>query len=643
MIPSVANPLHCISMAALAGFLLGGCANLDQRSAAGAPPASAQAETSPVERLTKEGIEALRAQRTAEAVTKFNRALSLAPGEADLHLLAGLAYHQDYWRGNPAARDLAEAGYITASQLDAGLAEAYLQLGRIYLDTKRFSQAQNAFLRVLDIEPGHVDGLYGLAVASYYARDLEAALGAIRTLKQQQAGDARIARAAAFIHAAAGQDKEALDARDELAASRSAAAELGYLDRRLGQWRSLHADATLIKAARKEDRDNDDADDSAQDNDAPPPSGPKPIAPDWSDCRQRTTDSDSSDSYDDDDYDYDDTWGASDETKALKALPSPCSGRPMPRMAIIDATIIRTEETLTTSRGVNLLDGLEIVFSWSNIVTRTITNGVKSTEKEVIRGLAVGSGVPPAGVTYVLNIANATDLRNDVLARPSLVALDRRPSMFFSGTNLTIAVSGQYAGGDIEEKPIGVSLSVTPTFIDDDQVLLSVKAARSDLQETSPGSFEQSLHTTRSSVTTNVYMRMNQTLVLSGLVEKSSVAGRSRTPGLGDVPILQYLFSSANTEEVRRSILIVLTPRRPADAGTQVDNDRATNDRNAEEIRQRLTRDLALPGNTLSAIRSLAANRYAAQFRSGDLKDDEWKSQAMMDRLLDGLGSFLYY
>lgn len=632
-----------VAVILLGAFCLGGCATLGSTAPNGSTATGVKevkGAISPADKLTRESVDALRTGRSGEAVTKLNRALSLNPARAELHLLTGLAYHLDYLHGNYLARDLAETGYITASQLDVGLAEAHLQLGRLYLDTKRFSRAQTEFLRVLDIEPDHTDALLDLTVASYYAQDLRTALGAVRRLNTLQPDDVRVVRTASIINAAAGLDQDALKARTGLAALGSNPNDLKRVDRRLSQWRALHADSRLTPV-KADTTDKDDeysaADEPETSKNSSPTAAGQPIAPDWSDCRQRQTDADSDPDTDSDYNEY--GRETSDETKALRALPSPCSGTPLPRMTIIDAAIIRSEEIRYTTRGINLLDGLQVVFGWSNLLTRSITDGILTKTETTERSLSL----PTAGVTYALNIANATDMRNDVLARPTLVALDRKPSMFFSGTNLTIAISGQLSGGDIEEKPIGISLSVTPTFISDDTILLAVKAARSDLQETSPGTFEQTLHTTRSSVTTNVLIRMDQTLVLSGLVEKTSLSGQSKTPILGDIPALQYLFNSADTEETQKSILIVLTPRRPADDGAIAETNNAVTDKNAQELRERLARDLGLLDTTLAAIRMLASNRYATQFRTGDLKNDEWKTQNSMNRLLDGLSSFLYY
>jgi type II secretory pathway component GspD/PulD (secretin) len=309
-------------------------------------------------------------------------------------------------------------------------------------------------------------------------------------------------------------------------------------------------------------------------------------------------------------------------------------------MAVIDATIIRTDESSSTARGINLLQGLQVVFGISRALTRTtdVAGTVTSTST-----LNRSAGLPQAGVTYSLNLANAADLRTDVLARPSLVALDRQPSVFFSGTNVTIAIPGQLSGGNIVEKPIGVSLSVTPTFIDDDSLLLAVKAARSDVEPGVPGTFEQTLNTTRNMVTSNVRIRYGQTLVLSGLAVKETNSSKSGVPFLRGIPGLQYLFSTAATEENQSSLIITLTPRRPNAAGADDAGAEASADSPVAEVRARLARDFAFPPHLLAALRSLGANRYVGQFRSGDLKDEEWNTRSLLERLTRGLGSFIFY
>ncbi len=634
-----------IIMLLTALFLAGCAASHPGGMAASDPDGAPRTIGGGVDAVVASGVKALHSGRSSEAITAFNRALARMPHRADLHMLAGLAYQAEYQQGNHNSRDLAETAYTVASQLDPSLWQAQLQLGWLYLEMGSPGRAKKAFARVVDLEPDNSEAAYGLAVASYYSRDLESALGAIRLAATLQPEDRRIMRAAVFIHAASGLENEALSARAALASLGGNPKELAQVDRRMAQWQTVHANGILRVAHGPSEEPHDGGLDEPNGGSRPGYSslpdksaagGVQAISPDWSDCRQReTAPSDDDSSSDNDSGFYNSNGNQGDETIALRPLPSPCAGKPLPRMVIIDAAIIRTEEYLSSSRGINLLDGLQVVFGWSNLITRSFTDSDSSYTKN----RTYSYGLPAAGVTYSLNIANATDLRNDVLARPSLVALDRRPSKFFSGTNLTVAIPGTFSDGDLEEKPIGVSLSVTPTFIDNNSVLLAVKAARSDVEDEIPGTFSQALQTNRSFVSTNVLMRLGQTLVISGLTEKASTAARSRTPVLGDVPLVQYLFNEGLTEEKQNAVLIVLTPR-PAEA----QGDTASLDANnlPGELRDRLLPDMSLPPAIRAAMQALASNRFVAQFRSGDIPTTDWQTSKSAERLL-GKEGFLYY
>ena len=224
--------------------------------------------------------------------------------------------------------------------------------------------------------------------------------------------------------------------------------------------------------------------------------------------------------------------------------------------------------------------------------------------------------------------------------------MDRTPSQFFSGTNITIAIPGQVSGGSVVEKPVGVSLSVTPTFVDDDTLLLSVKAGRTDFEKGEPGTFDQSLNTTRNYVIASALVKLDQTLILSGLFSSDLSTGKSGAPVLRDIPGLQYFFAAGSTHEFRKSILITLTPRRPA-AGLSPTNASASRDEPLDplvaKIRDRLNRDIVTAPNVLAVIRRLAGSNYVQQFRSGDLQEQDWRSERSLDRLLLELEHFLYF
>ena len=222
-----------------------------------------------------------------------------------------------------------------------------------------------------------------------------------------------------------------------------------------------------------------------------------------------------------------------DENANATTLPAPCIGE-KPPSAMIEVTMIRTEESVQKSYGVNLLDGLNLGRSLTQAADGTITktSQLYNTLGADLNNTVVGgaaTAISTGMLSYSLNIANSLYQKNEVIARPTLAAVDRLPSVFFSGGNLSIKVSGTAGGvSTIIDKSIGVVLSVTPTFLDDDYVLLNIRASRSFI-ENNPDTANIALHLTRNSVNASAIVKFGQTFILNGLVEreKDQVQNRS--------------------------------------------------------------------------------------------------------------------
>ncbi len=68
--------------------------------------------------------------------------------------------------------------------------------------------------------------------------------------------------------------------------------------------------------------------------------------------------------------------------------------------------------------------------------------------------------------------------------------------------------------------------------------------------------------TTRKRVTeTTVMCHDGETIVLSGLIGKSRSEGNSKVPGLGDVPVVGWLFKNKSVVDDRTNLYVFITPR----------------------------------------------------------------------------------
>lgn len=709
------RPLRLARLLALAGSLsMAGCVTLDTgwSSLAGSrPEAVSDPKAAPKvdsAKLAAEGIRYLQRGDEDRALRLFNAAIKFDPERAEYHLLAGIAYHLQFLGGGThEMRDSAEIGYQLAARFSPRSPQPWIQLGRLYADAKQYDRANLAFARAAELRPGNPDALYGLAMTGYLTGDLKTALWSADELDKQHWDRPAVNRMRAVLMTAADQPEEALRYRNAYAESISKdTAGLKTFDERLAQIRALldgqnwltppdrgsaiqpagsaHAALPAVSAQPVQLAQVG----AAPIGYAPTPSPASPAAPPaepdrtrkaWYDCAPKSAPGfgggsaapGSFGSFGSPGLPFAQVGGfgmgapagispTGEETSSLSALPAPCEGDGQPRMAVIDAVLLRTEDQVSRSFGVNLLQGLTGFFGHFRSAT---SNADGSTSVSKTRFSGIGSSAAPtvgtsaAPLFYALNIANATNNRNEVIARPSLLAIDRMPSTFFSGTTVSIAISGNAGStSTLVDKQIGVSFSITPTIIDRDNVMLSVKAVRSFIEPPAAGTSGVALSTSRNSVTANLTAKFGETVILSGLTERELIRSESGVPVLKDIPGVQYMFSNDSSTDFFRTVMIMITPRKPVTSDADmaaVEREkelRKTSGKSArktyafywriEEYEKVLSK---YAPNLDATIDTLENNELYRSFKSKDLVDTNWATKSRMDVLLHDISQVLWH
>ena len=554
----------------------------------------------------RKGIGSLYANDLTEASAQFNQALRQNPQNSQLQLLNGLAYHLMAEAGDTKQYDLAKVGYQLALKFDKNNWLAAMQLGRLYLKTKNYPLAQENFAYALLYQPDNASLLYGLAQASYFAQDLETASGAIKRAQPLSPDDPNILAASALIAAATGSSG---DARRFLALylqRESHAIRSERVIERVNDWLRIHEARPKIVLA----------------SDTAEPVGPAPADPENR---------------------------PSEISTAAATRPEPAG----PRMAIIDVVMIRTEENESTNKGINLLENLKLQFSGAFSYTDTLARDLMdSTQNTRSIDRITSTGLSIKNIEYSMNIFEVTDDKTEVLARPTLVATEGQKSDFFSGGQIIVVLTGEDSGS-LEKVDVGVKLEVTPTFISDDLLQVSVSVGRTfvDLGETVGGS--QSFRISKNEVNANVALKFGQSLILSGLREKETTEVKSGVPFLRDLPLVQYLFSNEKTQDVHKSIITILTPRRvlpgvylsPEHVGAgELLKEEAGDHPHLKELRRSTASLLTIDDNITQIMRHLGKHRVFREFRETDLFDSVWygSSGDLRDILKKSI-SFLYY
>ncbi|WP_432769544.1 MAG: secretion protein [Sphingopyxis sp.] len=232
-----------------------------------------------------------------------------------------------------------------------------------------------------------------------------------------------------------------------------------------------------------------------------------------------------------------------------------------PDQISVDVAIILAQNTHRERTGLNLFDGLGLQYGFNRQATRTITRDNAGTNgNSYQRVLTASISVPQ--LNYNLNLFNRGGQFYSVVARPQLTAYRGEESEFFVGRSIRVAVGGVNLGS-LETIDIGIEMKVTPVEITADGARIRIETGRSFVTSDPAGSFSEALTLFRQKVVATAEIRFGETLLLSGLTETVDDKTFSKTPVLGDVPLVGNLFNERNLTQRRDSVLVLVTPQRP--------------------------------------------------------------------------------
>ncbi len=186
---------------------------------------------------------------------------------------------------------------------------------------------------------------------------------------------------------------------------------------------------------------------------------------------------------------------------------------------------------------------------------------------------------PDVDVGATLKLLQANDLL-EILAEPNLITVSGREASFLAGGEFpfpVITTSG--TGGTaapvvtIQFRKFGVQLNFTPTVEPSGVIHLKVRPEVSSLDFANALTIQGFLIPAISTrvAETEVDLRQGESFAIAGLIDNRVNEVVSKIPGLGDLPILGYLFRSRSLNKTNTELLVVVTPRfvRPYAAGTE--------------------------------------------------------------------------
>jgi type IV pilus assembly protein PilQ len=166
-------------------------------------------------------------------------------------------------------------------------------------------------------------------------------------------------------------------------------------------------------------------------------------------------------------------------------------------------------------------------------------------------------------LTSFMSALERTDL-SDVQAEPVITTLDNRKADILVGEETPVRViDASSASGDAKAsvtfKETGIRLTVTPHVTANRQIGMELHTERSSIQPLGETDLGFTFQTQRAD--NQLLVDDGETAVIGGLTVTQVTNVRSGIPLLSGLPIIGKLFSFSRSQESRRDLIILVTPR----------------------------------------------------------------------------------
>jgi general secretion pathway protein D len=220
-------------------------------------------------------------------------------------------------------------------------------------------------------------------------------------------------------------------------------------------------------------------------------------------------------------------------------------------------------------------------------------------------GLAVGVLTEPftignIALSNISAIINAVKKDDDfrILSTPQILTTDNEEARITVGENRPFQTRSttDISGGSYESfeyRDVGKILKITPHVSEGRNVRLKLSLEVTALDRvataaTTSGSGAVRPVTNKRTVDTTVLVQDNHTVVIGGLIDDNRNANETKVPGLGDIPILGWLFKTQSDANQKTNLFIFITPRvvkSPEEADKLVSDKKKTQELTSDKLK----------------------------------------------------------
>ena len=148
----------------------------------------------------------------------------------------------------------------------------------------------------------------------------------------------------------------------------------------------------------------------------------------------------------------------------------------------------------------------------------------------------------------------------EVISQPKIVTSDKQKATIKNGTEIPYQEASSSGATSTSFKEAVLSLEVTPQITPDGRVIMDIKVTNDSVKSTG-GDASSVPSIDKNEVQTKVLVNDGETLVIGGIFNNIQTQGKSKVPLLGDLPGVGKLFSRTTKSNIKKEVLIFITPK----------------------------------------------------------------------------------
>lgn len=231
----------------------------------------------------------------------------------------------------------------------------------------------------------------------------------------------------------------------------------------------------------------------------------------------------------------------------------------------VEAKIIELSENKTKNLGLKY--GLSAANSTtSNIFTLGANLGgaanALETSTNVLFTIPTQTLTSAVALGATLNILKTNQVI-DIVSEPSILCVNNKESSIYVGetksfqTGLSVTDGGN-TNSTFQREDIGLTLKVKPRISSENKVILEIETILEDAKELQQN--QTNPDTTKKEVKTTAVVNNGESVILGGLIKTKSDTLNTKTPFLGDIPLLGELFSHTKDVQDKVNLVVIMTP-----------------------------------------------------------------------------------